>query len=93
MIRKGFNEKGSLLKKSQLRIWALEIQLEAVRLRRRREVKTSLNLRFANIKAIQRTQREAVVAENNMADGEEKGVSDNEDRCIVAQINWANTLR
>lgn len=85
-ITKGFDEKDCLLAKAQLQIQALEMQLEAVRPKRRKKVETSPNSRFADIEAIRRTQLEVNAAENGKSDGDESAVSEIDDACIVVRV-------
>jgi hypothetical protein len=46
------------LASQELRIQSLEVQLEKARPKKRRKVRTSPNSKFADIRAIQQTQRE-----------------------------------
>ena len=62
-IVKGFEEQESILASHELRIQSLEVQLEKARPKKRMKVRTSPNSKFADIRAIQRTQREANGAE------------------------------
>ena len=68
-IVKGFEEQESILVSYELRIQSLEVQLEKARPKKRMKVRTSPNSKFADIRAIQRTQREA-----NRAEIEEKAL-------------------
>ena len=63
-IVKGFDEKDSLLAKTQLQIQAQETKLETARPKKRKKVETSANSRFANIEATRRTQMEVNATEN-----------------------------
>ena len=62
-IVKGFEEQESILVSYELRIQSLEVQLEKARPKKRMKVRTGLNSKFADIRAIQRIQREANRAE------------------------------
>ena len=65
-IIKGFEEQESILVDYELRIHSLEVQLEKARPRKRKKVKTSLNSKFIDIKAIYKAQivaREARIKE------------------------------
>ena len=65
-IIKGFKEQESVLADYKLRIYSLEVQLEKARPRKRKKVKTSLNSKFVDIKAIYKAQiaaREARIKE------------------------------
>ena len=62
-IVKGFEEQESILASHELRIQSLEVQLEKARPKKRMKVRTSPNSKFADIRAIQRIQREANGAE------------------------------
>ena len=86
-ITKSFDEKESLLAEAQMRIEALETQLEAARPRRRKKVKVSPNSRFVGIAAIQRTQEEVRTAEDIIDEASDASISDINDDCIVVQIN------
>ncbi len=57
-IAKGFEEQESIIASHELRIQSLEVQLEKARPKKRRKVRTSPNSKFADIRAIQQTQRE-----------------------------------
>ena len=58
-ITKAFDEKDSLLATAERRVDQLERQLEAVRPKKRKKVRTSPNSKFVNIEAIQQAQNEA----------------------------------
>ena len=58
-IAKGIDEKDFVIAQQELRIKQLEAKVEQLEPRKRRKVRTSLNSKFAGIKAIKRAQIEA----------------------------------
>jgi DDE superfamily endonuclease len=81
-IIKGFEEKESVLADHELRIQSLEVQLEKARPKKRRKVRTSPNSKFADIWAIQQTQREVNRAEIEEEALEIANLSDSTLDCI-----------
>ncbi|KAF4636748.1 hypothetical protein G7Y89_g1343 [Cudoniella acicularis] len=58
-IIKGFDEKDYALAQAELQIMQLEARVEQLEPRKRRKVRTSLNSKFAGIRAIKEAQVEA----------------------------------
>jgi DDE superfamily endonuclease/helix-turn-helix, Psq domain/Tc5 transposase DNA-binding domain len=85
-ITKAFDEKDHLLATSERQNQALERELEALRPRKRRRVRTSPNSKFVNIEAIKQAQEEANGAEIEENDEEGSDVSIINSDCIVVQI-------
>ena len=85
-ITKAFDEKDHLLATSERQNQALERELEALRPRKRRRVRTSPNSKFVNIEAIKEAQEEADGAEIEEDDEEGSDVSIINGSCIVVQI-------
>jgi DDE superfamily endonuclease/Tc5 transposase DNA-binding domain/helix-turn-helix, Psq domain len=85
-ITKAFDEKDSLLAMAERRAKQLERQLEAVRPKKRKSVRTSPNSKFVNIEAIQQAQNEANGVEIGEDDEEESTASETEKSCIEVQF-------
>ena len=85
-ITKAFDEKDSLLATAERRVDQLERQLEAVRPKKRKKVRTSPNSKFVDIDAIWKAQNEANGVEIEEESEEESDESMSERSCIEVQF-------
>jgi hypothetical protein len=85
-ITKAFDEKDSLLAASKRQVDQLEKQLEAVRPKKRKSVRTSPNSKFVDIEAIKQAQDEANGVEIEEEDEEGSTESDSQRSCIEVQF-------
>jgi hypothetical protein len=84
-ITKGFNEKDSSLVQANMRIEALETQLEIGRPINRKKVETSPNSKFADINRIYAAQQAAEGVQIENEDLDVSIISVVEEDCIVVQ--------
>ncbi|KAF5517530.1 putative RNA-directed DNA polymerase from transposon X-element [Colletotrichum aenigma] len=82
-VQKGFDEKAYQLAVAQRKIEALQAEVDASRVRKRKKVKMSPNSKFADIEAIRRAQIEAGELESSTDESSESENPSDSESCIV----------